>query len=109
MYPSEPNRALNVHVDSRTVACPAMIERTVPTTVAVSETWVDLDELLFPEELSTISRAGEKRRAEFRSVRGCARIALPRFGLARPPLLPDAAGAPAWPPGVVGSMTHCAG
>jgi 4'-phosphopantetheinyl transferase EntD len=87
----------------------AVIERIVPTPVAVGETWGELDELLFPEELSAISRAVQRRRAEFRSVRGCARTALAQLGVDRPPLVPGAAGAPAWPPGVVGSMTHCAG
>jgi 4'-phosphopantetheinyl transferase EntD len=91
------------------LACPVMIESIVPRAVAVGETWSDLDEPLFPEELSAILRAVDRRRAEFRSVRGCARIALAQLGLDRPPLVPDTAGAPTWPPGLVGSMTHCAG
>jgi 4'-phosphopantetheinyl transferase EntD len=86
-----------------------VIERLVPAHVAVGETWGDLEEALFAEELETIRRARDKRRAEFRSVRACARIALSRLGLDRTPLVPGPAGAPSWPPGIVGSMTHCDG
>lgn len=66
-------------------------------------------ELLYPEENAHISRAVAKRRNEFIAVRHCARIALAELGLVRPPLVPGEAGAPTWPPGMAGSMTHCHG
>ncbi|MEU8134754.1 4'-phosphopantetheinyl transferase superfamily protein [Streptodolium elevatio] len=64
---------------------------------------------LFPEEEAHIDRAVDKRRREFTTVRRCARLALGRLGFAPAPLLPGLRGAPGWPEGVVGSMTHCAG
>jgi len=50
-----------------------------------------------------------KRRLEFTTARGCARAALARLGQPAVPILPGLRGAPQWPPGVVGSITHCAG
>lgn len=86
-----------------------MIEDLLPDE-ATAETFEDLlDEPLYPEEEAVISRAVDKRRNEFRTVRACARRALGDVGVARPPLVPDARGAPTWPAGIVGSMTHCAG
>ncbi|MFE3074222.1 4'-phosphopantetheinyl transferase [Streptomyces sp. NPDC059247] len=64
---------------------------------------------LFPEEEGVVAGAVEGRRREFASVRICARRALGGLGLAPGPLLPGAGGAPRWPKGVVGSMTHCRG
>ncbi|MEU1183223.1 4'-phosphopantetheinyl transferase superfamily protein [Streptomyces sp. NPDC005820] len=56
-----------------------------------------------------MAHAVESRRREFTTVRHCARTALARFGFAGPPLLPGRSGAPRWPDGIVGSMTHRAG
>ncbi|WP_240796430.1 4'-phosphopantetheinyl transferase superfamily protein [Streptomyces sp. RFCAC02] len=64
---------------------------------------------LFPAEAAAVARAVPKRRAEYATVRACARTALARLGAPRVPLLPGERGAPGWPPGFVGSMTHCAG
>ncbi|GAB3888825.1 hypothetical protein GCM10029964_057160 [Kibdelosporangium lantanae] len=51
----------------------------------------------------------EKRRREYATVRDCARQAMADLGLPPVPLLSGERGAPRWPAGVVGSMTHCAG
>lgn len=64
---------------------------------------------LFPAEEAVIAKATDKRRAEFTAVRVCARLALARTGIRPAPILPGPSGAPVWPPGVVGSMTHCGG
>ncbi len=64
---------------------------------------------LFAEEQLAIRRAGPKRRAEFISARACAREALSRIGFPDTPVPKRADGAPVWPDGVVGSVTHCAG
>lgn len=64
---------------------------------------------LFPQEEAAIARAVAKRRAEFTTVRACARDALAKLGYPPAPLLPGERGAPGWPEGVVGSMTHCQG
>ncbi|QES39885.1 4'-phosphopantetheinyl transferase [Streptomyces venezuelae] len=78
--------------------------------VAVVETHDDpADAVLFPEEETVVANAVDKRRKEFTTVRHCARTALARIGVPAAPILPGHRGAPGWPEGVVGSMTHCAG
>jgi len=56
-----------------------------------------------------IARAVGKRRREFISGRGCAHRALAQLGAAPGPVLGGRRGEPIWPPGVVGSITHCDG
>jgi 4'-phosphopantetheinyl transferase EntD len=65
--------------------------------------------VLFPEEGTIIAHAVDARRREYAAVRSCARACLGRLGYPPVPILPGAGGAPAWPAGVRGSMTHCAG
>jgi 4'-phosphopantetheinyl transferase EntD len=65
--------------------------------------------VLFPEEEAVLARAVPKRRREFTTARGCARAALAGLGLPPAPLVPGPRGAPQWPAGVVGSITHCDG
>jgi 4'-phosphopantetheinyl transferase EntD len=87
-----------------------LIERILPERVAVSSRAGGASPaVLFPEEAVFVERAVDKRRAEFASVRHCAREALGRLGFAPVPILPGRLGAPRWPGGVVGSMTHCDG
>lgn len=87
-----------------------MIERILPAPVASAEVFGD-DPVatLLPEERAVIARAVESRRREFTAARGCARRALARLGLPPVPVLPGPRGAPQWPEGVTGSITHCAG
>ncbi len=66
-------------------------------------------EALFPEEEQVIAHAVQGRRREYAAVRSCARACLARLGYPRVPILPGVGGAPSWPDGVQGSMTHCAG
>jgi 4'-phosphopantetheinyl transferase EntD len=87
-----------------------VIEQIMPAEVACGEAFDDPpDAVLYPEEEAVISRAVDKRRREFRTVRHCARQALCELGIPPAALLPGERGMPQWPPGVVGSMTHCAG
>ncbi|QUH02600.1 4'-phosphopantetheinyl transferase superfamily protein [Saccharopolyspora erythraea] len=87
-----------------------MIERVLPEGATWVETFDDPAEAtLFPEEEAAIARAVDKRRREFTTVRHCARRAMAELGVPPAPLLPGERGAPRWPAGVVGSMTHCAG
>jgi 4'-phosphopantetheinyl transferase EntD len=65
--------------------------------------------VLFPEEEQIIADAVPARRREYAAVRSCARTCLGRLGYAPVPILPGLGGAPSWPAGVLGSMTHCAG
>ncbi|MGW3289667.1 4'-phosphopantetheinyl transferase family protein [Streptomyces sp. NPDC001002] len=64
---------------------------------------------LSAEEAAEVAGAVPERRREFTTVRLCARRALAQLGLPALPLLPGPGGAPRWPAGVVGSMTHCTG
>lgn len=87
-----------------------MIEEILPAAVVAEEAFADPDDVtLFPEEEAVVARAAVKRRAEFATARHCARTALRRLGVASAPILPSERGAPRWPAGIVGSMTHCAG
>jgi 4'-phosphopantetheinyl transferase EntD len=87
-----------------------VIEEILPPPAAVADTFDDLPgTVLFPEEEAAISKAVDKRRREFTTARACARQALAKIGVPAAPLVPGERGAPRWPPGVVGSMTHCAG
>lgn len=67
------------------------------------------DAVLFPEEAAYVAKAVPKRKSEFTTARHCARTALSRIGVPPAPILRGDRGAPVWPTGVVGSMTHCAG
>jgi 4'-phosphopantetheinyl transferase EntD len=87
-----------------------VIEELLPAAVASAEAFADPPEVyLFPEEEAAVARAVEKRRREFATVRQCARTALGQLGLPPVPIVPGQRGAPRWPGGVVGSMTHCDG
>ena len=87
-----------------------MIESILPAAVASSEAFADLqDVVLFPEEEVALARAVDKRRREFATARGCARSALAALGVAPAPIMRGENGAPQWPPGIVGSITHCLG
>ena len=91
------------------VGC-AVIRGILPTTVAFAEVFRDLPQaVLFSEEEAVIRDAVESRRAEFRTVRHCARTALGELGLSPVPVLPGPRREPRWPEGIVGSMTHCSG
>jgi 4'-phosphopantetheinyl transferase EntD len=87
-----------------------VIERILPGEVECAEAFGDLaDVALFPEEEALIARAVDKRRREFTTARGCARRALGALGVGPVPILPGERGAPQWPAGIVGSITHCPG
>jgi 4'-phosphopantetheinyl transferase EntD len=87
-----------------------VIEDILPSSVVAEEAFGDRPHvMLFPAEEAVIASAVAKRRMEFTTARGCARAALARLGLPAAPILPGLRGAPQWPPGVVGSITHCAG
>ena len=87
-----------------------MLEGILPAGVAVAARREDvLDAPLFPEEEAALGRAVEKRRREFVTARACAREALARLGLPAQAIPSGERGAPQWPDGVVGSITHCEG
>jgi 4'-phosphopantetheinyl transferase EntD len=87
-----------------------MIEEILPAEAAAVDTredWLDIE--LFAQERAALGQAVEKRRREFITARACARQALERLGLPPAPIATGERGQPLWPPGVVGSITHCAG
>jgi 4'-phosphopantetheinyl transferase EntD len=87
-----------------------VIERLLPSWVRAVDTTQDASEdSLWPEERAVVGQAVAKRRVEFATVRACARSALAELGVPPAPILPGPRGAPGWPAGIVGSMTHCAG
>ncbi|WP_406486388.1 4'-phosphopantetheinyl transferase [Streptomyces sp. NBC_01563] len=87
-----------------------MIKGILPPTVAVAA--VDHDPAgaeLFPEEEAAVIHAEGKRYREFATVRWCARRAMAQLKVSPAPIVRGKNGAPAWPAGIVGSMTHCEG
>jgi 4'-phosphopantetheinyl transferase EntD len=87
-----------------------MIEQLLPPAAVSVEAFADIPgEPPFPGEQHLITKAVEARRREFVTGRRCAREALDRLGFAPAPILAGAGREPRWPPGVVGSITHCAG
>jgi 4'-phosphopantetheinyl transferase EntD len=82
----------------------------LPPQAVAQETFTDVaGAVLFPEEEAVLGRAVDKRRREFTTGRACARAALARLGVPPAPILPGERGAPQWPAGIVGSITHCDG
>ncbi|WJS90750.1 4'-phosphopantetheinyl transferase family protein [Microbacterium testaceum] len=87
-----------------------MIETILPAAAHAVEEFGDTRAgPLFPDEEAVVANAVPQRRNEFSAVRRCARRALAERGHPPVALLPGPGGAPAWPEGIVGSMTHCAG
>ncbi|MGW3204369.1 4'-phosphopantetheinyl transferase family protein [Streptomyces sp. NPDC001135] len=89
-----------------------MIEELLPESVVAVEAHGDdplWDAPLYPEEAVLVERAVDKRRREFAAVRGCARQAMEKLGVPAQPVLTGERGAPHWPAGLLGSMTHCDG
>ena len=87
-----------------------LMARLLPPVAAVAETFEDVvGATLLGDEEVAVKRAVAKRRREFATGRHCARRALRSLG--RPPAAIGSGrhGEPLWPPGVVGSITHCAG
>ena len=90
-----------------------MIELLVPAAVRTRAAYGDEfdHEPLYAEEAPAVARAVPKRRHEYAAGRACARAALGALGLPPGPVRRDDGdrGAPVWPEGVVGSITHCEG
>jgi 4'-phosphopantetheinyl transferase EntD len=87
-----------------------MIETILPVRVRAAEEFGHPPgTFMFPEEQASIARAVPKRRSEFAAGRHCAHLALADLGCGPAPIKRADSGAPLWPAGVVGSITHCAG
>ena len=95
----------------------SLMRSLLPPDICVAETTGDFGHLRDAER-EYFASAVPKRVREATTARSCARVALKRLYLREPELtepptepvfVPRADGSPAWPAGVVGSMTHCAG
>jgi 4'-phosphopantetheinyl transferase EntD len=87
-----------------------VIGQIMPASVSVAESFGDDPAAeIFPQERIVVARATEDRRREFATGRACARAAMARLGRPAVAVLPGPGGAPQWPEGVIGSITHCAG
>jgi len=75
----------------------------------VEERHDDDSSQLFSAELALIENATTARKREFATGRVCARRALAALGQPAQPILRGSGGAPIWPSGFTGSITHCAG
>lgn len=64
---------------------------------------------LDPGEAAIVAAAGEKRRREFSLGRFCAHAALMQLGQPHGPVGRGQGGAPVWPEGICGSITHTNG
>lgn len=86
------------------------IEHLFPPSVVYEQARPQLDtSQLYPEELEQLGHAMDRRRAEYATARACAHGALTRLGFARQPVLAGESGAPIWPEGCVGSISHTRG
>lgn len=77
-------------------------DEVVTVEVAPSE----LSASLLPEEEAAVARAVDRRRQEYAAGRWCARRAMTLLGVTPGPVVSRSDRAPAWPQGVVGSITH---
>jgi 4'-phosphopantetheinyl transferase EntD len=83
---------------------PELLPHTVP---AVETDANSLTADAWPEEMHSLGRVVERRLHEFALARACARRALVQLGLAPQAIPVDGDRCPTWPPGIVGSITHC--
>lgn len=87
-----------------------LIDAILPPSVHSAETFCDVrDARLCAEEKAAVAHAVNSRRREFATGRWCARRALIALGDPAAPIPRGERGMPEWPPGVVGSITHCDG
>jgi 4'-phosphopantetheinyl transferase EntD len=66
----------------------------------------DAEPALLADELAQLGRVAPRRRREVAFGRACARRALAELGLPATPIGRGEGGAPVWPPGILGSITH---
>ncbi|MEU6117406.1 4'-phosphopantetheinyl transferase superfamily protein [Streptomyces sp. NPDC047117] len=81
----------------------------VPTGVEVAQSTCDVSSGATVRELDSLGWAVPARRAEFVTGRALARRALSAVGAPTTDLVRTVTGAPAWPQGFTGSITHCLG
>lgn len=96
--------------DRPTTPFEALLATLAPAAAHVALVTEDVPvDALHPDEQACVSRAVEKRRREFAMGRHAAHRLLGLLGRDEGPILPGPDRAPAWPGGVVGSISHGAG
>ena len=84
------------------------LESLLPTGFACAVTDPQrLEHDLMPSEAEVVSNARPNRKTEFAAGRRAARRAMLSLGVAPTPILAGADRAPIWPPGLIGSISHC--
>lgn len=87
-----------------------LISRLLVPGLSGAEIWDEEQAIaLHPEEEIHVARAAEKRRRDFALGRACARAALAGLGHGEAVIAKGDDGAPLWPHGVMGSITHTHG
>ena len=84
-------------------------EALLPGSVVVATAEHDVDGILADDESDAVAAALPARRAEFATGRVLGRRALDALGVRCGSIPVARSGAPVWPSGVVGSITHCTG
>ncbi|WP_416873895.1 4'-phosphopantetheinyl transferase family protein [Kitasatospora sp. SC0581] len=93
-----------------TTAPAGVLAALLPPHVHCAESFGDpSEERLLPLEAAYIQDRSPRRRRQFATARALARQALGALGHPPVPLLPGPGGAPRWPVGVTGSITHTDG
>lgn len=82
------------------------LRRLVPEEIIVEATSEASTSALLPEEAAATREWAPQRQLQFAAGRLCARRALAQLGYSAAPIPFDAEGAPVWPCGVVGSISH---
>ncbi len=86
-----------------------LLRSVTPHEAVAREAFGDLDVPPSDAEWAHVRTAVPPRRAEFGTVRALARDAMTALDHRPVEILPDERGVPGWPPGLIGSMTHCTG
>ncbi|MFT7765904.1 4'-phosphopantetheinyl transferase family protein [Clavibacter tessellarius] len=84
-------------------------EALLPGSVVVATAVHDVEGILADDERDAVATALSGRRAEFVTGRVLARQALGALGIRSASIPVARSGAPVWPSGAVGSITHCVG
>lgn len=86
-----------------------LLSDVLPADVVAVEQFSYKWDRMFPEELASVANSVRKRQEEYLTARTCAREALRVLGFPDRPIPTGPRGTPGWPPGAVGSITHCSG
>ena len=98
------------HLPATMTSAGTALGRILPASVETEECFGEpIGGAILPGEESAVAGAVAVRRREYSTVRVCARVCLERLGYAPVAIPPGAGGAPVWPAGVRGSLTHCVG